>query len=181
MGRQSRLAWAGLAALGAMAAWFWLIDKRTASMGVAVAMAGCLGLILPPRERMGTLPWRIRALPRRYDAAPILASLVGTPGFGLNWFYGANPYDEAVHLLNGVLAGAVFGALLLVDRAPRGRWRMAMLGLGFGLALGVAWESFEWATQLIGDWTDTWTDVLLTALGAMLGTMFTPMPGWRPR
>src|SRR3712207_8169416 len=51
--------------------------------------------ILPPRERMETLPWRLRALPRSLDAAPVLAAVLSSPGYGLNWFYGANPYDEA--------------------------------------------------------------------------------------
>src|SRR3712207_8779673 len=75
--------------------------------------------ILPPRERMDTLHWRVRALPRSLDAAPVLAALLSSPGYGLNWFYGANPYDETVHLLSGGLSGAVFAALLQADGLPR--------------------------------------------------------------
>ncbi|MFC7735539.1 hypothetical protein ACFQX4_06700 [Roseomonas sp. GCM10028921] len=166
--RQSPLAWGFIIALAAMAAWFWSLDKRDASMGTLTALVGCLGLILPPRERMAVLPWRLRALPRHLDAAPILATIVSSPGYGLNWFYGENPYDEAVHLLSGGLAGAVFLGLLMVDGRRRSAARLVLSGAAFGLALGIVWEIFEWGTALIGDWTDTWTDVLLTTLGATL-------------
>jgi hypothetical protein len=86
---------------------------------------------------METLPWRLRALPRGADAAPILAALLSSPGYGLGWFYGDNPYDEAVHLVNGALAGAVFAALLEVDGLRAGAGRLASAGLVFGVALGV--------------------------------------------
>jgi hypothetical protein len=36
------------------------------------------------------------------------------------------------------------------------------------LGLGAAWEAFEWAVGLIGNWTDTWTDAALTTLGVTL-------------
>ena len=166
--RHSWLAWTSLAALAGVAAWLWAIDKRGAAEGTAAALVGCLALVLPPRERMETLPWRLRALPRTLDAAPVLAALLSSPGYGLNWFYGANPYDETVHLLSGGLAGVVFAALLQADGLPRATGRLATLGAVFGLGLGAAWEVFEWATGLIGDWTDTWTDVALTATGATL-------------
>ncbi len=164
--RQSPFAWVCLAALVGVAAWFWSMDKRGAAMGTSAALAGCLALVLPPRERMQALPWRLRALPRPLDATPVLATLLSSPGYGLSWFYGANPYDEAVHLLNGALAGAVFAALLQVDGTPRTTRRLTVAGAAFGLGLGAAWEVFEWAVGLIGHWTDTWTDVALTALGA---------------
>jgi hypothetical protein len=170
--RQSRFAWACLALLAAVACWLWTIDKHNAAMGSVAALAGCLGLILPPRERMAVLPWRLRALPRRLDATVVLATLVVSPGYGVNWFYGANPYDEVVHLLNGALAGLVFLGLLKADGLARPRARLVLAGAAFGLGLGIAWEVFEWATHLIGDWTDTWTDVALTALGATLAAAF---------
>ena len=168
--RHSWFAWVCLAALAGVVAWFWSIDRRGAAEGTAAALVGCLGLVLPPRERMETLPWRVRALPRSLDAAPVLAALLSSPGYGLNWFYGANPYDETVHLLSGGLAGAVFAALLQADGLPRDARRLSVLGAAFGLGLGSAWEVFEWATGLIGDWTDTWTDVALTALGATVAS-----------
>ena len=168
--RQSRFAWACLAALLGVIGWLWLEDKRSAAMGTVAALAGCLGLMLPPRERMRALPWRLRALPRQLDAAPVLATLLSSPGYGVNWFYGANPYDEIVHLLSGVLAGAVFGALLAVDGRPRTASRLALFGVGFGLALGVGWEAVEWALSLIGDAVDTMSDIALTAAGVAIGT-----------
>ena len=174
--RQSWLAWACLAALLAMAAWFWSLDKRNASMGTVAAMVGCLGLVLPPRERMEVLPWRLRQLPRGLDAAPILATLVSSPGYGLNWFHGQNPYDEAVHLVSGALAGAVFIGLLLSDDRPRTAARLILSAAAFGLLLGALWEVFEWMTDLIGEWTDTWTDIALTTSGAALAAAFA---GWR--
>jgi hypothetical protein len=171
IGRQSRFAWLCLAALAAMALWFWSLDKASAAMGTLAALAGCLGLILPPRERMAILPWRLRRLPRALDAAPVLGTILTSPGYGLNWFYGVNPFDEVVHLVNGALLGAVFGALLLADGKPRSTWAMALRGLAFGIVLSILWEGFEAATNLIGNWTDTWTDVALTTLGATLAAM----------
>ncbi len=170
--RQSRLAWACLAALLGVVAWLWLHDKGRAATGTLAALAGCLGLVLPPRERMPVLPWRLRALPRRLDSAPVLATLLSSPGYGVNWFYGANPYDEAVHLLSGVLAGAVFGALLAVDGRRRTPGRLALLGAGCGLLLGLGWEAFEWALSLIGDAADTISDIALTAGGLAAGTVW---------
>jgi hypothetical protein len=167
--RHSRLTWLSLTALLAVIGALWGIERRNAAIGTAAAFVGCLGLILPPRERMRLLPWRLRALPRRLDAAPVFATLLASPGYGLNYFYGVNPYDEIVHLLSGVPAGAVFAALLLADGERREPGWMAMAGAAFGLALGTAWEVFEWAVAIIGDWQDTWTDVVLTTLGATLG------------
>lgn len=85
----------------------------------------------------------------------MLASLVCSPGYGPGWFHGANPYDEAVHLVNGMLAGALFAALW----QPRpGWWRGAagrlVGGLAFGIGLSLAWEAFEWAIGIIGNWTE---------------------------
>jgi hypothetical protein len=167
--RQSVFTWLCLGALGLVIVWLWSIDRRNAAIGTAAALVGCLALILPPRERMAVLPWRLRALPRRLDAAPVLATLLSSPGYGLNYFHGVNPYDEIVHLLSGVLAGAVFAGLLLTDGLQRRPGRMALAGLGFGLALGVGWEVFEWAIAIIGDARDTISDVLLTAAGAAGG------------
>lgn len=173
--RQSPFAWACLAALAAMIAWLWMDEKHLAAQGTMAALAGCLGLILPPRERMAVLPARVRALPRSLDAVPVLATLLSSPGYGVNWFYGANPYDETVHLLSGALLGAVFAALLLADGRPRPARRLVLLGAGFGLVLGAGWEVFEWLTDLIGDEIDTLSDIALTAAGAAAGA------GWWAR
>lgn len=169
--RHSGVTWLCAAALGLAILLLWWGERRNAAIGTAVALLGCLGLILPPRERMAVLPWRIRALPRRLDAAPLLATLLASPGYGLNYFYGVNPYDEIVHLLSGVLAGAVFAALLLADGRERSGKAMALAGIGFGLALGIGWELFEWAVGIIGDWQDTWTDMVLTGAGACAGAL----------
>lgn len=172
LSRQSPFAWACLIVLVGVIGAFWLLDKHQAAYGTLAALVGCLGLILPPRERMTALPWRLRRLPRPVDATPVLATLLSSPGYGVNWFYGANPYDEVVHLVSGLLAGVVVGSLLAVDGRPRKGTRLALLGAGCGIALGTSWEIFEWATGLIGDWTDTWTDVALTATGLMIGTAY---------
>ncbi|WP_161600886.1 hypothetical protein [Teichococcus oryzae] len=176
IGRHHGLTWICLAALAGMAGWLWWLGQDGAALGTVAALAGCLGLVLPPRERMAALPARLRALPRILDATPVLATLTSTPGYGLGWFYQPGPYDEVVHLVNGILAGLVFAALLQVDGETRGPRRLAWLGGIFGLALGVGWEVFEALTGLIGDWTDTWTDVVLTTGGAVLGAV---LAGWR--
>jgi len=177
--RHKAMTWVCLALLAAVAAALWLTDRRGAAMGTLAALAGCLGLVLPPRERMAALPARLRRLPRSFDAAPIMATLLSIPGFGLNWFYGANPYDEVVHFVSGILAGAVFGGLMMTDGRTRARSRLGWLGLVFGLALGVSWEAFEWAIAIIGGWTDTWTDIALTTLGSGIGAAFTRQPAPR--
>ena len=166
--RQSGLAWISILLLAAVSAWFWWLDKRNASMGVLVSVVGCLGLILPPRERMAVLPDRVRALPRGLDCTPVLATILSSPGYGLNWFYGENPYDEIVHLFSGAMAAAVFVALLMADRRQRTARQVVLSGAAFGLLLGSVWEVFEAITGLIGDFTDTWTDIALTTLGAAL-------------
>jgi hypothetical protein len=168
LARQSRFAWACLLALVAMAAWFWARDKGSASVGTLVSALGCLGLMLPPRERMEVLPWRLRALPRGLDCVAPLGALIVSPGYGLGWFYGINPFDEVVHFANGALLGAVFAALLQTDGRPRTAWGLVWRTAAFGMALGVVWEIFEAATHLIGDFTDTWTDIALGTLGAAL-------------
>ncbi len=169
--RQSRFAWLCLAALPGVAVWLWALDRRQAAIGTLAATLGCAALLLPPRERMAVLPGRLRRLPRRLDAAPVLAALLSTPGYGLGWFYGANPYDEIVHLLSGVLAGAAFAGLLLADGRGRGRGtaRVALAAAGLGLGIAIAWEVFEAFTGLIGNWLDTWSDIALTLAGAGLG------------
>ncbi|MGG5819715.1 hypothetical protein [Falsiroseomonas sp. HW251] len=172
LSRHSRFAWACLTALLGVVAWLWLEQKHRAAQGTLAALLGCLGLILPPRERMATLPWRIRALPRRLDAAPVLATLLSSPGYGVNWFYGANPYDEIVHLLSGMLAGAVLGALVAADGRPRAAAGLVLIGAGAGLALGVGWEIVEWALSLIGDALDTASDIALTTSGVVIGTLW---------
>jgi hypothetical protein len=173
------MTWVCLALLAGVAAALWMADRRGAAMGTLAALAGCLGLVLPPRERMAALPARLRRLPRSLDAAPVMATLLSSPGYGLNWFYGANPYDEVVHLLSGILAGAVFAGLLMADGQRRTRARLGWLGLAFGFAIGVAWEAFEWAIAIIGNWTDTWTDVALTTLGGGIGTAMARLPARR--
>jgi hypothetical protein len=177
--RHKPLTWACLVLLAAVAAALWVMDRRGAAMGTLAALVGCLGLVLPPRERMAALPARLRRLPRSVDAAPILATLLSSPGYGLNWFHGANPYDEVVHLLSGMLAGVVVAALLMTDGRRRSRARLGWLGLAFGLGLGVAWEVLEWVLAIIGNWTDTWTDVALTALGSGIGTAVARRPAPR--
>lgn len=169
LGRQSRVAWLCLAALPGVAAWLWMLDRGQAAIGTLAAALGCAALLLPPRERMDVLPGRLRQLPRRLDAAVPLGALLSTPGYGLGWFYGANPYDEIVHLLSGLLAGATVAALLLADGQRRGAVRVGVAAAAPGLGLAIAWEVFEYATDLIGGWRDTWTDVVLTTAGAGLG------------
>lgn len=164
----SAFAWACLLALAGTGLGLWLLGRQGAALGTAAALLGCLGLVLPPRERMGVLPHRLRALPRGLDATPVLATLLSTPGYGLGWFYRPGPYDEVVHLVNGVLAGAVFLALLRADGRHRPARGLVWAAAAFGLALAIGWEVFEWATGLIGDGVDTVTDVALTALGAVL-------------
>lgn len=168
---QSRFAWACLAALLGMAAWFAVIGRTGPALGTVGACAGCAALIVPPRERMRRLPWRLRSLPRRLDAVPVLATLLSSPGYGLGWFYGPNPYDEIVHLVNGGLAGLVLAVWLPLDGRPGTLRGFTLNATAAGLALAVGWEAFEWLTGLIGHAVDTVTDAALTTLGATVGAL----------
>lgn len=167
--RHSPFAWFCALALLGMAAWFASLDKVSAAQGTLLALLGCVALVLPPRERMGTLPLRLRRLPRALDCVPFIATLLTSPGYGVGWFYGVNPFDEAVHLLNGIGAGLVMGGLILADGVPRRAGQLAAAGLAAGLVLAVGWEAFEYVAGLIGNWQDTWTDVVLTAAGTGVG------------
>lgn len=170
LARQSPLAWGLLLALLGVAAWLWFVPaKGSAALATVASALGCAAILLIPRERAPWLPARVRALPRRLDFAPVLAAILSTPGYGLGWFHGANPFDEFVHLASGLLAGAVFAGLVLADGAPRGAGRVAWLGLLFGAPLAVGWEAFEWAVGIVGGVTDTASDIVLTAGGAALG------------
>jgi hypothetical protein len=135
-------------------------------------VAGLLALLLPPRERMLRLPPRLRALPRRCDAAPVLGTILSSPGYGLGWFYGPNPYDEIVHLLNGLLVGLVLTDWLLQDGPPSDRRGFVLRATAAGMVLATGWEGFEWLTGLIGHAVDTVTDIALTTLGTTLGAAF---------
>lgn len=163
--------WLLLAALVAMALWFGALEKGSAAWATGLAALGCFALVATPREDMPFLPLRLDRLPRAYDSAPVLATLITAPGYGLSLFHGANAFDEVIHLVNGALAGAVFAALVLADGRPLGRLHMAWVGLLFGLTLAVVWEGFEWLVEIIGDWQDTWTDVALTAGGAVVASL----------
>lgn len=178
--RQSPLAWFLMAVLAGTALWFWIIGARAAAVGTAASWAGCAALLLPPRERMAALPMRLRALPRACDAAPVFATILSAPGYGLGWFYGDNLYDEAVHLLNGLVIGLVLACLILADGRWRGPLALGRSCLWLGLALAIGWEAFEAATGLIGDVEDTLSDIALTTCGAAAGAMAVGLRGVRP-
>jgi hypothetical protein len=191
--RQSRFAWACLAVLLGFGLFYAATGRLGPAVGTIGAVAGLVALLLPPRERMARLPPRLRTLPRRCDAAPVLGTILSSPGYGLGWFYGPNPYDEIVHLLNGLLMGLVLADWVLQDGRWRDRRGFVLRMTGAGLALAAGWEVFEWATGLIGNAVDTVTDILLTTLGATLGAAFgeriwaahlggsaTPRPGTAP-
>ncbi|MBY0338319.1 MAG: hypothetical protein K2X11_17015 [Acetobacteraceae bacterium] len=169
LARHRWFTWALLGALGGVALWLWAIGKGSAAWGTLAALLGCLGLILPPRERMPVLPPRLRRLPRWADALPVAGTILTSPGYGLGWFYGVNPFDEVVHLVNGVFAGAILAGLVLADGRRRGVSEIAGIGLAAGLTLALGWEAFEWATGLVGDWRDTASDIAITAGGVGLG------------
>jgi len=152
------------------AAWLWFAEhKGSAAIAAAASSLACAALIATPRERAEWLPARLRALPRGLDVIPPLAALLSTPGYGLGWFHGANPFDEVVHLASGVLAGVLLAGLLLADGAPRSATGLAWHGLLGGLLLAIGWEAFEWAAGIIGGTSDTLSDIALTAGGAALG------------
>jgi hypothetical protein len=171
LARQSRFAWASLAVLLGIGVFYAATGRVGPAIGTIGAVAGLLALVLPPRERMPRLPPRLRALPRRCDAAPVLGTILSSPGYGLGWFYGPNPYDEIVHLLNGLLIGLVLAEFVLQDGRRRDRRGFILRATAAGLALAVGWEAFEWLTGLIGHAVDTVTDIALTTLGTTLGAL----------
>jgi len=168
--RHSPAAWACVGLLLLVAPWLWAAQgKGSAALATVLSALACAALIATPRERAPWLPARLRALTRDLDAVPPLAALLFTPGCGLGWFHGANPFDEVVHLSSGVLAGAVLAGLLLADGSPRAPRRLLLIGRLAGLPFAAAWEAFEWAVGIVGDAPDTLSDIALTASGVALG------------
>ena len=97
----------------------------------------------------------------------VIAALVNAAGYLLDLWREETAFDEAVHFFTSfvvTLAGGL--ALLRVRRLAHSRLQLLFAVVGLGLALGLAWEAFEWLIGIVGSPRDTRVDLLMDAGGA---------------
>ena len=104
--------------------------------------------------------------------ALVLASAgLNAAGYLFNAYHRFVWYDELCHLLTpfSIMAAA---ALLWLRRSQTARQlsgsTFATAVAGAGLALGLAWEMFEYAIGILGDGVDTAIDLALDVTGSAL-------------
>ena len=156
----------------------------------AIGYVGTL-CVVPLAWRM--LPDRGR-YPRGLDLAVSLPLLLDALGNARGVYMRAH-VDDVVHLANGAIVAGVAGAVL----APRvdERWQAALAGAGVGVVAQTGWEIMEYVAFRLGargmdlSYNDTMDDMIESALGAVIGGLFTltrlprskrarERTGWRP-
>jgi len=131
-----------------------------------------------------TLGARWLRVPRPFGLALTVTLAVETWGRLLGLYQAWDPFDEVIHLvLMGCLAPLVYLLMARVELVPelrdlhRMHQRVALPLLGgiLGLAIGAAWEVYEWfaVTYLDADvitaYGDAMTDLVVDFIGAALG------------
>jgi hypothetical protein len=99
----------------------------------------------------------------------VLAIIVGLAGFPLD--SSLLGLDKVFHVLGGVCC-ALIGVALLRGRVS-GRWTFAITVVCVALAIGAAWEVFEWVLRVLGQmptkditYDDSMIDLIADGLGA---------------
>lgn len=107
---------------------------------------------------------------RLFAVLLIAAAALNAAGYVLNWFDAVAFYDEAAHFVTPLaISGLVACHSIAHSARARAMKRPAfVLAVGaFGLAIGIAWELFEYAIGIIGDRLDTMIDLTLDTTGAL--------------
>ena len=160
-----RYAGFGLTALALIAAAYLVLQGRWLD---AAVMAGFVlgGVVLALwRDRLPSLFTFLFALAGAINAAGYVFNLWTTPA----WF------DEAVHVFTPFsIVAALAWILVKRDKAlPSVRPGSYFLKIVLlGLAVGIAWEGFEWLIGIIGGTRDTVIDLAMDTLGAVLAALF---------
>jgi hypothetical protein len=122
--------------------------------------------ILPDRGRY----------PRGLDLAVTLPLLIDASGNALGLYNEAH-LDDVVHLINSAIVSGIAGALF-ASRTDE-PWQAALAGAGTAIAAETAWEIAEFTAMKAGadgmglTYADTMTDLISSAVGAVLGGVVT--------
>ncbi len=127
------------------------------------------------------LVWRLLPnrgpYPRTLDFAVTVPLLLDAAGNGLGIYEDAH-VDDVVHFANAAIVSGIAGALF----APRvdERWQAAAAGAGFAIVGETLWEIMEYGAWKFGHadglnltYEDTMDDIAESALGAVVGGLFT--------
>lgn len=98
-----------------------------------------------------------------------LAALVNAGGYVLTLWHQQSTFDEAAHFFTSFAGVAAIGWALAAKTSRFGSG-LAMLFLSLlaiGLAIGAAWELFEWLIGIIGSRRDTLIDLAMDAAGTI--------------
>jgi hypothetical protein len=150
-------------------------DRRFKGKAMRVRAIGYIGtlFIVPIAWRL--LPNRGR-YPRGLDGAVTIPVLLDAAGNSLGIYEDAH-VDDVVHVANAAIISGVAGALLApqVDE----RWQAAVAAAGLGITGETLWEIMEYVAWRLGadglnlSYTDTMDDMIESAIGAIIGGLFT--------
>lgn len=111
-------------------------------------------------------------LPSLFTLLFLLAGTVNAAGYIYTLWKQPYVFDEGVHAFTTFTGCAAIGWYLLSRTHLSRPARLVALVAGVGLLLGVAWELFEWAIGIVGDWGDTLLDLAMDMVGAVAAGLF---------
>jgi hypothetical protein len=150
-------------------------SPRFSGKAMRVRAIGYLGALAIVPVAWCLLPDRGR-YPRGLDTAVTIPLLLDAAGNGLGIYEDAH-VDDVVHFANTAIASGVAGALV----APRvdERWHAALVATGLAITAETLWEIMEYIAMRLGangldlSYDDTMEDIIDSALGAIVGGLFT--------
>lgn len=160
-----RIASFGLAALSLGAAGWLALHRHWFE---AVIMAGFVLVAL----LFGL--WRER-LPSLFTFLFTLAAAINALGYVLELWETPLWFDEVVHVFTPFALVAAIAWILLKrdDVNPSSNPVGYLLKIvAIGLAIGLAWEGFEWVIGIVGTWSDTVIDLAMDGIGSVVAALF---------
>ncbi|HEV2080160.1 MAG TPA: hypothetical protein VGR19_09755 [Allosphingosinicella sp.] len=128
---------------------------------VVVAAGGAAFIYIDPR------------LPSVFSLLFLLAGTVNAAGYIYTLWKQPYVFDEGVHAFTTFTVCAAIGWWYLRSRSSLPRpLRIVAVVAAIGLVLGIAWELFEWAIGIVGDWGDTLLDLAMDMVGAVAAGLF---------
>jgi VanZ family protein len=113
-----------------------------------------------------------RSIPPGVHALVLAVALLDAAGFAWGLYDRIPPYDELAHFFTSI-AVSITIAYLLFDSEAIGLARAPAVFIvtvaGLTLGVGAMWEIIEWLGGFIGSRLDTLTDLILDAVGALIG------------
>lgn len=154
-----------LTALALGAAAYLALESRWT--GAAVMAGFVLGSVLFALGR--------DQLPSLFTFLFAVAGAINAAGYVLNLWTTPVWFDEAVHLCTPFALVAALAWILVKrdDVSPQAKPAIYLMKIVLlGLAVGLAWEGFEWAVRIIGSTRDTLIDLAMDTAGALLAALF---------